>query len=666
MKRYAVAIGLFFVVIAVMALAAIPATISTNLAKAKIVEHIKGWTGGAVALRGEPVITVFPAVEVEVQDIVVSGLGSEDQPFLVVPSLKASLKILPLLTGQVEVETLTLVEPRIHLLTDETGNGTGNGYANRLWSAAAQKAATTGVRFGEIVLKNGTITYENRDNGRTDKVTNANLRFRWEDVTQGIEFSSAFVWRGKTVEIDAELESLFAVLDGTGSWGRLTLAAAPSQFSAQQALYRPASENGGESEEINRLRPSLWRVAQWLNLPIAPASALGPLRIAGTFAAGRSSIGLSQATLDLNGSSAEGNLTLQLAGVRPQLHGSLAFDELDLRLFAAALPTNTTLAELLARPLSAIWLSRADLDLLLSAEEIDLGGSQITDAFMTLFLQDGQMALTLSEADLGGGHMQANVATKPVGKGIGTHLSARLDDVSVSDAGRFIWAARANPLITTAMPFLGTGSARLELSAEGASIGEMLGSLSGQLVADMRDGTVDGVDLASTLGRLTGGNTVIAKGEAPFMPVIGRTSFSTLTAHATIEAGIARAKRIHIVGDQFEVTFSGEWDIKRREIGAQGTASLLTAESDDGNDRLRPLVELPFGVGGTVIDPMVEPGIPRIEDPMQNKETYLPGHIKSGSIRSGQLQQQKKNLPTSLASLSRAPPIGVIRVAPQQ
>jgi hypothetical protein len=160
-----------------------------------------------------------------------------------------------------------------------------------------------------------------------------------------------------------------------------------------------------------------------------------------------------------------------------------------------------------------------------------------------------------------------------------------------------------------------------DVALEGPTIGAMIQSLAGRAGVDIRDGSLDGADTISTLQRVVDGEAGIAEGEAPFIPIAGRTYFSRLTARLVAGAGVASAERIHLAGERFEITLSGELDLSGGELTAEGTASLFDAESGDGRNIL---VELPFGVGGTIRDPMGAPGIPRSADHPQRRTVRYP------------------------------------------
>lgn len=613
MRKYLAGIVVLLAAIATVTIVATPAIVSTRIAATKIAERVSVWTGGQVTLPREPVVSIFPTLSVTVKDVTVSGRNGAggDPPLIVVPSLEASLKILPLLMGRLEVGTLTLDRPRIHL----TGNGTVGdslsvGRARR--EAALDEAFSdrAGVSLGELVLRDGTIIYENRRSGRTHEITSADLRLTWQRATRAAAMSAEFDWRGKRVEIDGELDDGWAAVAGSGSPGRLTLVVEPAQRSGSIDAGRDGSE--ASADDAKESDPSPGALVKRLALPIRSGETFGPLSVDGTVRIDATSVTLSDASVEFDGNTAQGEIVLSgLGRNRPTVQGSLIFEELDLGPYIETFMPRS-LDAFLSLPVSAKWVGAADADLQLFATEINLGHMQVTGTYVRLRARDGRMTVGLGHAGIAGGRVAGQATIEPSEDGAAVELFGEADELSVDKFGHVVSLMGANRLIGADRPPEGTATGTFELSTRGATVRELFQSLTGQGIADVRNGSLNGADIVSTLERLTDGNTVIAEGEAPFVPVAGRTHYTRLTAYVVAGGGVARVERVRIAGERFEITLSGEGDLRRGEMEAEGVASLFAPGKGDGRESATPVVQLPFGVGGTLLEPVVAPGIPRI------------------------------------------------------
>lgn len=599
--RRLVLTALIVVGIAVAAVAAARVIISDRLAAMEIADRMSTLTGERVTVHGKPVVTFFPSPGVEVSDVLVSGAaGSGDQPHLSIPAVHASLSLVPLLAGRVDIGTLTLVDPHIRLQR-RPGDGAG-------WSAADAGRLISGLRslrLDEVILRNGSVTYERHPGGGKIGIKSINLALA--RVGRAVELSGTLGWRDAMVEIDAALDDAPALFDRKESDGRLRLAAKP---------VRASQESGADSKEDDswhkdRSIQSLKHFVERLGISIAPGSTFGPLLVAGTFEADEESLTLSDATLELDGDKADGTFAVRLGGDRPMLKGALIFERLALGRHLKRFP-GAALTELFAAPISNGWLSRADVDLAASADEVDLGSARLTGASVVVFGRRGRMSLNLVEARLAGGGLRGRMTVQAGDEYLAASMSACLDKVSTAEVAGMFQAGQPDRLIGTGRSLRGTGTLRLEMAATGDTISDLTESLSGVVAADIRDGTVEGIDVESTLERLADGSTVIAGGDAPFIPTMGRSGFDSLSTYVAIDDGTARAGRVRLDGDRYNVTLSGEGDLARGEIEAEGIASLFTSGSSGHAADWQPLVQLPFGVGGTMRQPMIAPGIPRV------------------------------------------------------
>jgi hypothetical protein len=189
-------------------------------------------------------------------------------------------------------------------------------------------------------------------------------------------------------------------------------------------------------------------------------------------------------------------------------------------------------------------------------------------------------------------------------------LEGQARGVSLEEIDAPLQRSHTQRLLGAEQPPYGTATADVRASARGATIEQLLDSLSGRAQVSIRDGSVAGADAVATLQRLADGEFHIADGRAPFIPVAGRTRFDRFDARLTVDAGAASAEVVRMVGDRFEITLTGALDLADGVLQGEGSASLFPSAG-----RVRPRMhELPFGIGGTLQQPMAAPGIPRMAE----------------------------------------------------
>jgi hypothetical protein len=575
-RRKARRITLAVMLAAVVAGAAtVPLVVSSRLTERDVVVLLSDWAGAPVSWRGQPEIALFPTLQIAVADVAVrDGRGAGAAEVAFIPALRVSFKTLPLLWGRIEPDTVFLLEPRIAVSGQPADPAARSGGGRGLGALFGPHGSP---RPDAIVIRDGVIRYPGPHSGDVDAISEADLRLGWDEDTGTLE--GRFVAHGRAVEIEADLEEPWKLLAASGTRGRLMLSVAPA---------RP-----GEAPEHR---------------------SFGPFRMEGTFRlagsperSGVEALQIGDASFRFEGSSARGSLAVSRVGDRPRLEGLLGFERVDLTPYLRAwLPDD--LAELLAQPVSARWLKLADVDLALAASRVDLGAVRLDETAIRLAIQDGHMSVRVAEAGLAAGEVQGDLTVSASGSGVAARVAGRVHGVSLADAGEHLRRGRTSSLIGSEQPPQGSGTATFDLSARGDTIRAMIGSLAGRASAEVTNGSLDGADTVSTLERVVDDRAGIAEGEAPFIPIAGRTRFSRLTARLVAGEGVASLERLHLAGERFDITVSGELDLTGGELTAQGSARLFGDGPGDGAD---VLVELPFGVGGTLREPMGAPGIPR-------------------------------------------------------
>jgi hypothetical protein len=141
----------------IVALLALPALIDVDAYKPAIVEKVKGETGRVITLEGPIRLSLLPIPSVELESVKLANPpGSKTPNMLEVKSVIVRPSLLALLTGNVEIAEVVLVEPRIALEVD------GNGKPN--WEIAPSVAEKTSgaaapLSPGRLFVDNGTLSF---------------------------------------------------------------------------------------------------------------------------------------------------------------------------------------------------------------------------------------------------------------------------------------------------------------------------------------------------------------------------------------------------------------------------------------------------------------------------------------------------------------------------
>ena len=167
---YAVA-ALLVLVVAAAALA--PAIIDEARIKARIATEVKAATGRDLAIDGHLEIALLPTPRLSLSGLRLSNLEGASAPYVVrLKALEASLALAPLLSGELAVTSLHLVEPLIELerLADGRVNWSLAGAAPRRNRGAAPAIlGGMAVSVERLTVVNGTLTYRDSSSGRLER-----------------------------------------------------------------------------------------------------------------------------------------------------------------------------------------------------------------------------------------------------------------------------------------------------------------------------------------------------------------------------------------------------------------------------------------------------------------------------------------------------------------
>ncbi len=227
------------------------------------------------------------------------------------------------------------------------------------------------------------------------------------------------------------------------------------------------------------------------------------------------SMALSTAKLEIDGSEANGALSLDRRPARPLLTGTLAFQTLDLtRLFPATLTAGALKSAnastlnassipvqsaghltAMAANLLQSWgqsdldvpiISLMDADLRVSADRLVLGGVTLRRTAASVSNNGGRLLADVAAFEFDGGRGAGQVSGDFTGANMKVGLRGRLDNL---DAGRATSALFGTPFMT------GRGIVTLDLTGSGKSLNDVVQNAEGRITTGIPDGGKMSVDL---------------------------------------------------------------------------------------------------------------------------------------------------------------------------
>ena len=163
-------VGLILAAVAAMALLFNPNDYRDQLAAA-----VERETGRSFTLQGDISWSLFPRLSIELGAVRLgSGAGFPDTPLVSAEGLSAGMAVVPLFTGRIELETLRLRSPAIHLIRNTDGQTNWQPVEGNAAATASSDGTSgmpqppqwlAGLSLGGIELSDGRLRYEDRTTG---------------------------------------------------------------------------------------------------------------------------------------------------------------------------------------------------------------------------------------------------------------------------------------------------------------------------------------------------------------------------------------------------------------------------------------------------------------------------------------------------------------------
>ncbi|MCV0368354.1 AsmA-like C-terminal region-containing protein [Filomicrobium sp.] len=329
----------------------------------------------------------------------------------------------------------------------------------------------------------------------------------------------------------------------------------------------------------------LGKAARWLNIGWPARSAIEAFSATGLIDWSAGILVFQDAVFKFDGNRATGAMSVNYQSPRPQVDGTLAFDELNLtgllvqddvreeslieatmRKSSNWLPARLGLSgEAITMPL----LRDVDADLRLSAERVQIGSLVLGRSATAVSLRDGKMLADLAELEFeGGGQGTVQIsldATEPDPK---LGVRGRLEGFEV---GNLATALFGGAVVT------GRGDAIINVKATGDRYSDIMSTLSGRIEVRVLDGAALTLDLAKMVAEHSTG----VAAPVGWGTTTGLTNLSEFDMRLAFTDGLALVETFSAKSGSQLVFGSGTIDVAAQNLDAN---IWIGAEAPTSND----------------------------------------------------------------------------------
>jgi AsmA family protein len=504
-------IKIFFVLVVIVmaAIVGIIFTTDINQYKPQIVQAVKDNTGRDFDIKGDLKLapSLIPTVAIEGVSLGNASWAKEKQ-MLSVGKFEAQVALMPLLKKNIQVVRLILIEPNIHLETNKEGQGNWvfASTTKKEESTAAEKSEGTGtlpaLAVNEIHIENANITYKD---GKTDKTTELlveQITINSQSFSDPMELLVKASFNKSPLNLNGTLGSVNNLLDNKNYPVKLNIGVAGAKISVDGKLEQPLSAKGIDlltSLNINKLS-DLNQVAG-SEFPDA-----GPIVFNGKLSDTESGYAIKSMTAQLMQYNVTGDLDVSMAGVRPKLNANLSSETLDISPFQGEEKEKVKKEKIFSSdPLPLEGLKAADVNLTFKTKTLITKDLTISDASISLNLNDGKLKLTKS-GKAAGGTLSVNVNLDGSnGKTAALNNNVEIKQIELGQ----IPSIKEKNLITG-----GKTDITINAKGSGSSVSQIMAGLNGKLLVQTGKGKLSNkaLELASadalmsTLSMLTPGS----------------------------------------------------------------------------------------------------------------------------------------------------------------
>ncbi|HVG51482.1 MAG TPA: AsmA family protein [Xanthobacteraceae bacterium] len=581
-KRFGFALGIL-VVLCIGAIALSSFLISAETARDAVTRQIKAATGFEPEVRGPVTISIFPPDSVSLTDVV---LGDDrNRPALAAQNITARLRLLSLLVGKIEIADIVLVRPRIAVKVERGAQQSNwSSLVDTLGRTLKPSAERADLSFSEIRIADGTIVIDNPDYGIKEVLNHVDMSLAWPSISKSFGATGQFAWRSEVVEANLSVTDFYGALTGETSGLKFRLSGAPGKVAFEGTLNnKPTLKiDGMIGADISRLRDML----RWAGKQPPAGNGFNKFALKASLKADNGNFALSSVHVDLDGNAAEGVMSYAF-GPRRSLKGTLAAENINLTPYVSAfhlVAGNTR--DWNRAPISLEGIADTDLDLRVSAAQIDIAGTKLGRTAIAANMRNGNLNITVGESTAFGGLITGSIAVARSKEG-GADVKSQMQFANVD------LTSSLNQLFGTRR-IEGKGTIAFAVEGSGTTVDAITRTINGTARLNATDGALTGVNVEQLLRRLER-RPLSGSGDLRS----GRTPFDKLTVNVKITDGIATVDDARLDSAAVKLAVNGTSSIPARDFDLRGTAALV-APNEAG-------FELPFVVHGPWDDAIILP-----------------------------------------------------------
>ena len=639
--------GAGLVSVVIIALLVIPLFVDLNDYKPEIEAKVSEITGRTFQIGSELKLSLFPWAGVSFSDLQLGNpKGFDTDAFLRVASFEVRVKLMPLLSRNIEVQKFIIGGPHVTLVKQRDGKVNWDFSTSRAKSTAPSSTPDPApeeskgsdlpietLAVGKFNINSGTVIYDDQTTGSRNQVTDINLDL------QNITFENP-IQLNITARVDdrpVKLNGSIGPIGKNPGRGAIPVDLALSALEILKVNLKGKLVNPADNPDIHlavdippfSLKKLIGKLDKNAAFKTADPKVLQNIGLKAQVKAGPKAVSVAGGKLKLDDS----NLSFSLGARefnRPNLTFDIVLDQIDLDRYLppdSAKPSppeqNKTSGQAAGKSKNPsagkpktdyATLRKLILNGRLKAGSVVVSKTQLKNVFLKVKAKNGVFQLDPFSLGAYEGKIAGNGVFNVKRKVPASYIQVQISNLQVG------------PLLRDQMEkdiLEGVTNASISLKMTGEDPDQIKKTLSGKGQFEFNDGAIVGIDLAGMVR-----NAKAAFGLAEPGGKRPRTDFSELISPFTINNGVVNTTNTSMKSPFLRVLAAGKADLVKEYLNFRITPKLVGTIKGQGDQKQRSGIIVPVLVSGTFTEPKFKPDLKAMASQQIEKEVFEHKEVK--------------------------------------
>ncbi len=581
-----------------------------NKLKPRITAIVKEYTGREVTLGGNIKLSIGLNPRLEVEDVAFQNAAWGSRPQMAqIKKLEVQVALIPILSGEIEVKQLTILNPDIIIEIDKSGKSNldfdlPQASETKTPETKGDDETQTVFSIGKVRIEKGKITYKDHQSGITHALTIESLQSEGPAFGEPGDIDLKGSYNKIPFEISGSLGQLSGIFNSDEQWPlNLTIAAVGSTVSIAGHITNIMEVKGIDL----KLAAKGADIANFQQFTGEPLPVKGPFDVAGHLSAPTlEDFKITDIAILLGESRINGEIALNQKSARPQINAKFHSQKLDLRPFIkqdksgsqtetknkkSGTKSNKVFS---AEPLDLQALDHVDAAVSFRADQILTHRIALDKFQLDLSLQNGHLIIKPLATHIGGGEFSSSLDLQAKGNHLNLTTKITAKKINLGEMLKKLGIAQ---------DLEGVFDLDINLAGRGKSVAALMAGLNGDVVAILSEGKMPvqyldlvGADITTSLLTLVN----------PLEKKIKRATINCAVCDFNIKNGLAKSDIIMIDDPEKTLLSAGTINLKTEAldfgIHTKPKEGIGTKETGKISVSLSAITK-PFKLGGTLANP---------------------------------------------------------------